>query len=350
MQISGELHGTGVIVKKPKDLGRLYSKSHFGTPLQGNKLQLDLLESVFLSGEQKLRVFQEKKEITFEDLVKQGVQHIEEFEIKYLVFRDLRKRGYAIKLDPEEGGFTFHQIPLKKKNKIPCFISVFSERDILDLEHSRGLIKKVSNCNGVLWFAIVDEEGDITYYDVSSVDLGGVIRERRYPKGTGVLLQNRVVLFDPILSKELHENEFFGKPFGKGLQLSLVEALYLLDKKMIDLQNQTGHPLSLKESRDRIMKLQADIALRLPVFQDLKHRGMAVKTGFKFGAHFRAYTTQPDQTHAEYLVHVVEKGFTSIWAEISRAVRLAHSVNKEIVFARVDHRVIEYIKFGRLRP
>ena len=350
MTISGELQGTGVIIKKPKDLGRLYSKSHFGTPLSGNILQLDLLESVYLSGEQKLKVFQEKKELTFEDLVRQGVQHIEEFEIKYLVFRDLRKRGYAIKLDSGVVGFAFHQIPLKKEEKSPCFISVFSERDILDLEHTRGLIKKVSDRKGVLWFAIVDEEGDITYYDVSFGDLGGGIPEHRYPSGTGVLLQNRVIVFDPVLSKELHEHEFFGKPFGKGLQLSFVEALYLLEKKIITLQDQIGRSLTLKKSRDCIMKLQADIVLRLPVFQDLKQRGMAVKTGFKFGAHFRAYTTQPGQTHAEYLVHVVEKGFTSVWAEISRAVRLAHSVNKEIVFARVDHRGIEYIKFGRLRP
>jgi tRNA-intron endonuclease len=47
---------------------------------------------------------------------------------------------------------------------------------------------------------------------------------------------------------------------------------------------------------------------------------------------------------------VVEKGFTSIWSEISRAVRLAHSVNKEFVFARVDAKNIDYIKLGRLRP
>jgi tRNA-intron endonuclease len=66
--------------------------------------------------------------------------------------------------------------------------------------------------------------------------------------------------------------------------------------------------------------------------------------------HFRVYTKKPDVTHAEYLVHVVDKKFKSVWAEISRAVRLAHSVNKEIVFARIDGKVIDYIRLGRLRP
>jgi tRNA splicing endonuclease len=35
---------------------------------------------------------------------------------------------------------------------------------------------------------------------------------------------------------------------------------------------------------------------------------------------------------------------------MSRAIRLAHSVNKEIIFACVEKNKIEYIKFGRLRP
>jgi len=56
------------------------------------------------------------------------------------------------------------------------------------------------------------------------------------------------------------------------------------------------------------------------------------------------------KTHAEYLINVVEKNFISNWAETSRAVRLAHSVNKEIIFSIVNKNNIEYIKFGRLRP
>ena len=90
--------------------------------------------------------------------------------------------------------------------------------------------------------------------------------------------------------------------------------------------------------------------MRFTVFSDLKRRGLIVKTGFKFGAHFRAYTKKPDDIHAEFLIHVIEYNFSSIWAEISRAVRLAHSVNKEIIFARVYDHEIDYIKLGRLRP
>jgi tRNA-intron endonuclease len=148
----------------------------------------------------------------------------------------------------------------------------------------------------------------------------------------------------------LLQKEFFGKPFGEVLQLSFVEALYLLERSVLEIQTNDGKLLSEKKCITQMKKLQPDIEQRLMVFKDLKQRGLLVKTGFKFGAHFRAYTKQPDKTHAEYLIHVVEKGFTSIWAEISRAVRLAHSVNKEFVFARIDNQTIDYIKLGRLRP
>jgi tRNA-intron endonuclease len=204
---------------------------------------------------------------------------------------------------------------------------------------------------GKLWFAIVDEEGDITYYDVALSALSGEIPEGRYPQGTGILLENRVVLFDQDLAHVLLDKEFYGKSFGNGLQLSLVEALYLVENKVLGIRVM-GHKgnLSEKEFMTRVKQVQPDIEARLLVFKDLKNRGLIVKTGFKFGAHFRAYTTNPDETHAEYLIHVVTKGFESIWAEMSRAVRLAHSVNKDIIFARIDGTKVDYIKFGRLRP
>jgi tRNA-intron endonuclease, archaea type len=134
------------------------------------------------------------------------------------------------------------------------------------------------------------------------------------------------------------------------LQLSFVEALYLLEKNVLEIQTTDGTILSEEKCVHKMQKLQPDIVQRLMVFKDLKQRGLLVKTGFKFGAHFRAYSKHPEATHAEYLIHVIEKGFTSVWAEVSRAVRLAHSVNKEFIFACIDEGTIDYIRFGRLRP
>jgi tRNA-intron endonuclease len=350
MDISGELINNHIMVKKSSDIGRLYNKSHIGTLLSGNVLQLDLLEGVFLLDEGKMRLFQNKKQINFPQLLMLAAQQVPEFETKYLVFKDLRNRGHAVTLCNNDGPVTFRKFKQNNENVPSCIIAAFSERDILDIDATKQLIQQVTKKNSALWFALVDEEGDLTYYDVSGIDLAGDNSEQQYPKGTCILLKNRLILFDKKLADQLLQKEFFGKPFGEVLQLSFVEALYLLERDVLQIQTNDGKILSEEKCIALMQKFQPDIEQRLMVFKDLKQRGLLVKTGFKFGAHFRAYTKQPDKTHAEYLIHVVEKGFTSIWAEISRAVRLAHSVNKEFVFARIDSKTIDYIKLGRLRP
>ncbi|VVB59528.1 tRNA-splicing endonuclease [uncultured archaeon] len=350
MDISGELCNNHIIVKKSSDIGRLYNKSHIGTLLSGNILQLDILEGVFLLDEGKMKLFQNKKPIDFSQLLMLAARKVPNFETKYIVFKDLRNRGHAITLSNNDAPVTFYKFKQKNENIPSCVIVAFSERDILDIDATMQLIQQVTKKNSTLWFALVDEEGDLTYYDVSRINLTGDNLEQHYSKGTCILLKNRLILFDKKLADQLLKKEFFGKPLGEVLQLSLVEALYLLERGVLEIQTNDGKLLSEKKCVNLMEKLQPDIEQRLMVFKDLKQRGLLVKTGFKFGAHFRAYTMQPDKAHAEFLIHVVEKGFTSIWAEISRAVRLAHSVNKEFVFARIDNQTINYVKLGRLRP
>lgn len=350
MDISGELVQNCIMIKKARDIGRLYDKSHMGTLRSSGALQLDLLEGLFLLEDGKLVLFQNKKQVHLAQLLKLAVQHIKDFEIKYLVFKDLRSRGHAISLIDDDSHICFRKFKPKNTNVPSCVIAAFSERDVLNIEMTKRYIQKFTKKNNILWFALVDEEGDLTYYDVSGIALKGNISEQRYPKGTCILLKNRLIVFDKKLSGQLFQKEFFGKPFGELLQLSFVEALYLLEKDILEIQTIDGTSLSKEKCLQLMQKHQPDIQQRLLVFKDLKQRGLLVKTGFKFGAHFRAYTKQPEKTHAEYLIHVVEKDFTSIWAEISRAVRLAHSVNKEFVFACIDGPSVEYIKLGRLRP
>jgi tRNA-intron endonuclease len=346
MQVIGELINNKIIIKKSKDVGRLYNKSSLGKPITNNRLQISLLEGVFLLEDKKIRIFHKDKEKKFQDLVKAASKLDSRFEIKYLVFKDLRKRGCQVKINENKKDFDF----IYEKEKKLYFVSCFSERDLFNINKTEKLIKTAIQKKGSLWFAIVDEEGDLTYYDVSFIDFQGNTKEHKFSKANGLILENRIVIFDDKLSKNLFEKEFYGKPFGDGLQLSLVEALYLQEKGIIEIYNTDEKTISKKCFSNFVKKIQPDIEKRFLVFKDLKKHGLILKTGFKFGTHFRAYAKKPDETHAEYLIHTVEKNYSSIWAEMSRAVRLAHSVNKEIVFAHIDGKKINYISFGRLRP
>ena len=351
----GELLKDKIIVTKPRDVGRLYGKSRFGKTIKNNKLMINLIEGVFLLEEEKIKLFEKEKEINFEYLLKKSILTIPNFEIKYIVLRDLRKKGYIIQTYEDDNNFDF--IILKNKNNlneenINYFVSVFSERDTIDVKKIKLFIDKANDKKGILWFSIVDEEGDITYYEISINNLKGENLEKKYQKTNSILMENRVLILNDKTSKKLFEEEFYGKPFGKGLQISMVEALYLLNKDFLKIEKINNEKITEFKLFKKYIKIkQPDIDLRFNIYKDLKKRGLIVKTGFKFGTHFRAYSKKPNITHAEYLIQVVNKNFKSIWSDFSRAIRLAHSVNKEIIFAiHYNHNKIEYIKLGRLRP
>jgi tRNA-intron endonuclease len=111
MKISGKLIKDYIIIKRPKDIGRLYDKSNFGSFVSKNNLQLNLIEGVFLFDEGKIKIKKGKDEIDFETLVSLAIKKIPHFEIKYLVFKDLKKRGHLIQIYEKDKSINF------KKNK-----------------------------------------------------------------------------------------------------------------------------------------------------------------------------------------------------------------------------------------
>jgi len=169
------------------------------------------------------------------------------------------------------------------------------------------------------------------------------------------LLINKVVVskgFEPFLEK------YFGKQIGDRLELGFVEALYLLekrkirllkDKKQITFQNLLS--LSLKKDR-RIHEKYA-------VYKDLRDRGLVVKTGFKFGCDFRVYQRgvgvkrgpKAPSEHTKWIVYTVPEDYTCSFQELSRAVRLAHSIRARMLWAIVDQESdVTFMEVVRIKP
>ena len=187
--------------------------------------------------------------------------------------------------------------------------------------------------------------------DGIDINIKGNNPEIKYKIINAIITEDRVLVFNKDLSNQLFENEFYGKPFGTGLQLSMVEALYLLKKGVLKIQNiKNNDYISFDLLKNIIIKKQPDINVLFDIFYDLKSRGLIVKTGFKFGSHFRAYSSNPDKLHAEYLIHIFNENININWSDFSRAVRLGHSVNKDIVFSYITDEIINYFKIERLRP
>lgn len=351
MKSSGNLIEDKIIVEKTKQVGRLHNRSKLGNLIEGNKLQLSLLEGVFLLDEDKLNLFHDQKKIGFSSLMALASEKIPNFEIKYLVFKDLRKRGYMLRTSSKQNEKFDFYLDKKTEEGATCYISTFSEKNKISVSEIKKQLLFIQK-NEAIWFAVIDEEGDITYYEIDLLDLRGNVKNNNLPKATGLLLDNLVLILDKKVADKLFKLEFFGKPFGEGLQLSLLESFYLLQNKLISIKTlKDGRNISLNEFK-KINKSKQSYTENLPkVFQDLKQQGLIVKTGFKFGVHFRVYTDTPEVTHAEYLVQVVDRGKTLTWPDISGKVRLSHSVNKEFIFALLyNEEKIDYIRMCRIRP
>jgi len=164
------------------------------------------------------------------------------------------------------------------------------------------------------------------------------------------LKEDRIIVDDEAVASRLLQKGF-GKQTGVGgrLELSLIEGLYLIGRESINVTKGKR-----EVTPEDIIKIAAeeDFQLKYKVYADLRERGHIVKSGFKFGAHFRVYGRgESISEHSKYLVHAVPESEVYSFHDVSRIVRLAHGVKKKILFAVVDDEGdITYYKIERITP
>jgi len=351
--MAGRIIGEEVLVEDQTEASQIYNRGWYGNPQSGGALKLDLIESLYLLETLRLAVFRESDQLDFMQLMRLGNRSLKNFEILYLVYRDLRSRGYIVKANGGVADFrVFPRGGTPTKNTSKWWVFALSERSLFQLEEILSSLNTSRGLRKDILLAIIDEEGDVTYYEVRQASPSGKKRKKNFDEPLeGFFTGDRVIVSDPEMAKMLHDDQFYGKPLGDKLQLSLIEASYLVDSGQLILKNaKTGRRMSTDMLIKIAKRVQRDFDLRRRAYEDLKGRGLIVKTGFKYGSHFRAYEGDPDKTHARFLVHAVPEGYSAIWPEISRAIRLAHGVRKEILFCKIGEKKVDYIRLTRCRP
>ncbi|NPA23477.1 MAG: tRNA-intron lyase [Crenarchaeota archaeon] len=180
-----------------------------------------------------------------------------------------------------------------------------------------------------------------------------------------VLLDRGVIVPDVESARTLYRSGFYGKFIGHEkvklqevenivapLQLSLVEALYLVEKGVIEVYRPDGSPVSVEELREIGRRLIRNFDFIYRIYRELRERGLVVKSGLKFGALFAVYEKGPGIDHAPMLVHFIEPDRDINALDITRAARLSHSVNKRFVLAtwnKIENRV-DYVAFEWWTP
>lgn len=179
---------------------------------------------------------------------------------------------------------------------------------------------------------------------------------------TGKLVESRVRIEDPEGSEEVHDEYYYGKYQDEEsgvLELSLVEALHLVDREVIEVE-QAGEELSRDKLYEHCVEIDDEFDHKYKVYDDLRDRGFIVKSGFKFGTHFRVYDRgvnpysegpKTQKEHTKWVVHAVPENHTLSFQEMSRAVRLAHNIRATMLWAVVDSEGgVTYYEVERVTP
>lgn len=153
------------VFSNAKEAFTLYETSRFGEPKEG-KIYYSLVEALYLLEKGKLQIYKGKKKLNSNAFMQEAQFLEKNFHTRFVVFRDMRNRGYIVKTALKFGAdFRVYERGVKPGE-----------------EHAKWILYPVFESAGLTWhefaaknrvahstrkrllIAIVDDENDVTYY------------------------------------------------------------------------------------------------------------------------------------------------------------------------------------------
>ncbi|MFB6115306.1 MAG: tRNA-intron lyase [Candidatus Nanohalobium sp.] len=172
--------------------------------------------------------------------------------------------------------------------------------------------------------------------------------------------ESQVKIWDEDDADEVHSEKYYGKKMDDGhLQLSFSEAMHLVERDEIEVRKE-GEALDKEDLFEEFAARDEEFPQKFSVYSDLRERGYIVKSGFKFGAHFRVYPrgvnpyvdgSKSEKQHTQWVVHAVSENKTMSFQEMSRAVRLANNIRVTMLWGVVDtENGVTYYEVDHITP
>jgi tRNA-intron endonuclease len=175
-----------------------------------------------------------------------------------------------------------------------------------------------------------------------------------------IMAEGRAVIWNREAGQKMFEEEYTGKWKEDRLELALVEAMLLLEQGRMTVKDGEGHEMNTDDFKAFASKKDPRFLNRYAVYKDLRSRSLPTRTGFKFGTDFRVYDrgVKPLQRgpksakeHTKWIVFAVAEGYTFSFPELSRAVRLAHNIRANMLWAVVsENQEVHYYQVTFFKP
>ena len=167
--------GKGYVSKDEAD--RISQQGFYGTRLDDGRLELEPVEVLHLLERKRVNVQTSDGTVVGQgDIVGQLIGDDPTIWVRYLVFRDLRSRGYAVRAGLG-GGIDFRVYARGDKpgaSNAKQLVYVMKEGVPISL-HDLDMITEASSATRKnLVFALVDQNGEVNYYKVAQAHLNEI--------------------------------------------------------------------------------------------------------------------------------------------------------------------------------
>lgn len=159
----------GQVITEASDAAReLYEQGRYGTPVKEGKVQLSLIEAMYLMEKKRLIVLDgKKKEIAEDTFLKKAPKTEPNFWVRYRVFKDIRDRGYIIKTALKFGAdFRIYDRGVKPgEDHARWIVYPVHEGETLTWHEFAAKNRVAHSTKKRLLIGVVDDEGDVSYWE-----------------------------------------------------------------------------------------------------------------------------------------------------------------------------------------
>ncbi|RLI31732.1 tRNA-intron lyase [Candidatus Bathyarchaeota archaeon] len=161
---------TGKVYVKDEDAVKFLVEKGYGEKIE-NVVELQPYEVLYLAYEGLLEVYDEEtgKRINEKELLKIFSQQDRLTWSKYLVYRDLRKRGYVVKSGFGYGvDFRVYERGEYNKKAAKYLVCGIFEGEPIQIKTLMSILAGASNVKKEVILGVIERKGEVVYYSLSS--------------------------------------------------------------------------------------------------------------------------------------------------------------------------------------
>jgi tRNA-intron endonuclease len=145
------------------------------------------------------------------------------------------------------------------------------------------------------------------------------------------------------IAKDKNVEEISSRGYGVAendeLLLTFYEALYLLDKSMLEVEDEKGKKVDFQGLLQRYERVDENAWAKYLTYRDLRSRGYAIREGFGLGVDFRVYERgEYGKDTAKYLILSIQEGKPISLEDLANALKQCQSLKKELILAAMNRR------------